>query len=121
MDFSTAGLSADDLTEAGLRAGLLGEPLPAALGSTMSSMVDATDPLAELPTGLPPAAEQAVAGLLIADRLLAPGKAAYISRFALGPAHLGERRLELVYGDPRRYTSVEPGERSIEGLRCTAG
>jgi hypothetical protein len=54
MDFSTAGLSADDLTEAGLRAGLLGEPLPAALGSAMSSMVAATDPLIELPTGLPP-------------------------------------------------------------------
>jgi hypothetical protein len=116
MDAGTAGLSADDLTEAGLRAGLLGEPLPAGLGH-MDYMVDATDPLAELPAALPPAAEEAIGVLLISERLLAPGKASYISRFARGPAHLGRRRVELTYGDPRRYTSVEPGERHIEGLR----
>ena len=119
MDASTAGLSADDLTEAGLRAGLLGAELPAVLGS-MQFMVDATDPLAELPGGLPPAGEEAVGGLLISERLLATGKAAYISRFALGPAHLGRRRVELVYGDPRRYTNVEPGERHVEGVRVAA-
>jgi len=116
MDAGTAGLSPDDLTEAGLRAGLLGQPLPAALGS-MEFMVDATDPLLDLPAGLPPAAEEAVGGLLISERLLISGKAAYVSRFALGPAHLGHRRAELVYGDPRRYTNVEPGERHIEGMR----
>jgi hypothetical protein len=117
MDAGTAGLSPDDLTEAGLRAGLLGEPLPSGLGP-MDFMVDATDPLVELPTGLPPAAEEAVGGLLISERLLASGKAAYISRFALGPDHLGHRRVELTYGDPRRYTNVEPGERHIEGMRA---
>ncbi|WP_445152217.1 DUF4062 domain-containing protein [Baekduia sp. Peel2402] len=116
METGTAGLSPDDLTEAGLRAGLLGDPLPSGLGS-MDFMVDATDPLAELPTGLPPATEEAVGGLLISERLLASGKASYISRFALGPAHLGRRLVELTYGDPRRYTNVEPGERQIEGMR----
>jgi hypothetical protein len=116
MDAGTTGFSPDDLTEAGLRAGLLGEPLPTALGS-MQFLVDASDPLLDLPTGLPPAAEQAVAHLLISARLLASGKAAYISRFALGPAHLDQQRVELIYGDPRRYTNVEPGERHIEGAR----
>ena len=116
MDAGTTGFSPDDLTEAGLRAGLLGEPLPTALGS-MQFLVDASDPLLDLPTGLPPAAEQAVAHLLISARLLASGKAAYISRFALGPAHLDQQRVELIYGDPRRYTNVEPGERRIEGAR----
>jgi hypothetical protein len=118
MEAGTAGLSPDDLTEAGLRAGLLGEPLPSGLGP-MDFMVDATDPLAEFPTGLPPAVEEAVSGLLISERLLASGKASYISRFALGPDHLGHRRVELTYGDPRRYTNVEPGERHIEGMRAT--
>jgi uncharacterized protein DUF4062 len=119
MDAGTARLSPDDLTEAGLRAGLLGEPLPAALGP-MGFMVDATDPLLELPADLPPAAQEAVGGLLISERLLASGKAAYITRFALGPAHLGHRRVELLYGDPRRYTNVEPGERHIEGMRVAS-
>jgi hypothetical protein len=115
MDAGTTGFSADDLTEVGLRAGLLGEPLPATLGS-MQFMVDASDPLIDLPAGLPPAAEQAVGRLLISERLLASGKAAYISRFALGPAHLGQRRVELIYGDPRRYSNVEPGQREIAGI-----
>lgn len=116
MDAGTTGFSADDLTEVGLRAGLLGESLPAGLGS-MQFMVDASDPLLDLPTGLPPAAEQAVGHLLISERLLASGKAADISRFALGPALLGQRRIELIYGDPQRYTNVKPGERQIEGTR----
>jgi hypothetical protein len=87
----------------------------------MDFMVDATDPLLELPNGLPPAVEEAVGGLLISERLLASsGKAAYISRFALGPVHLGQRRVELTYGDPRRYTNLEPGKRHIEGTRVAA-
>ncbi|HEX4116042.1 MAG TPA: hypothetical protein VHY18_09235 [Solirubrobacteraceae bacterium] len=115
MDAGTTGFSADELTEVGLRAGLLGEPLPAALGS-MQFMVDASDPLADLPAGLPPAAEQAVGLLLISERLLASSKAAYISRFALGPAHLEQRRVEMIYGDPRRYSNVERGQRQIVGI-----
>ena len=78
-------------------------------------MLDASDPSIHLPAGLPPAAEQAIGHLLISERLLASGKAAYVSRFALGPAHLGQRRVELIYGDPRRYSNVEPGQREIAG------
>jgi Domain of unknown function (DUF4062) len=119
MDAGTIGFSPDDLTEVGLRAGLLGETLPAALGS-MQFLFDASDPLLDLPAGLPAAAEQAVGHLLISERLLATGKAEYISRFALGPAHLDQRRVELIYGDPQRYTNVEPRERQIEGTRGAA-
>jgi hypothetical protein len=119
MDSGAGGLSPDDITEAGLRAGLLGEPLPAALGP-MSFMVDDADPLAEMPAGLPAAAEEAIAGLLIAQRLLGSGKASAIEHVAVGPTHLGQRHLELVYVEPRRYTNVEPVVRRIYGMRADA-
>jgi ribosomal protein L15E len=84
-------------------------------------MIDATDPLAPL-EGLPlsAAAEEAVGRLLVVERLLASGKASHIERFALGPAHLGERRVELIYVDRQRYSNVEPAVRRIEGVRRAA-
>ena len=119
MDSGTAGLTPDDLTEVGLRAGLLGESIPAALDS-MSFMVDTTDPIQAIPMGLPPAAEEAIGSLLVAERLLATGEASHIDAFSLGPARLGERHVELVYIDARRYTNVEPRTRRIEGVRRIA-
>jgi hypothetical protein len=118
MEMSFNGLSPDDQVEAGLRVGLLGEPLPSQIGNGFDSMIDTTDPLAAL-EGLPlsAAAEEAIGRLLLAERLLAPGKASYIDRFALGPPHLGGRRLELIYVEPRRYANHEPGIRRIEGVR----
>lgn len=118
LEASFSGLSPDDQTEAGLRVGLLGEGLPAGVSHGFESMIDMADPLAPL-AGLllTPAAEEAVAALLISERLLAPGKASHIDRFALGPPHLGQRHVELVYTEPRRYSNHEPGTRRIEGVR----
>jgi hypothetical protein len=118
MEASFSGLSPDDQTELGLRTGLLGEPLPPQVDGNFGFMIDTSDPLAELEgLMLPPAAEEAVGRLLVVERLLGAGRASRIERFALGPAHLRERRVELEYVEPRRYANHEPGLRRIEGAR----
>jgi hypothetical protein len=118
MEASFSGLSPDDQTELGLRAGLLAEPLPPHVPGNFGFMIDTSDPLAELEgLMLPPAAEEAVGRLLVVERLLGAGRASRIERFALGPAHLGERRVELEYVEPRRYANHEPGLRRIERAR----
>jgi hypothetical protein len=68
---------------------------------------------------LTPAAEEAIGALLISERLLGSRKASRIERFALGPPHLGQRRVELVDVEPRRYSDHEPGMRHLEGVRGT--
>lgn len=88
-------------------------------------MIDTSDPLAQLEgLMLPPAAEKAVGRLLVVERLLGTGRASRIERFALGPAHLGKRRVELQYVEPelqyvepRPFATHEPGLRRIEGAR----
>ena len=66
---------------------------------------------------LPPSAEDEVARLLVAERLLGGRRASRLAHFALGPSHLGDRRVELEYIEPRRYANQEPGARRIEGVR----
>jgi hypothetical protein len=118
MESSFSGFSPDDQTEIGLRAGLLGEALPSQLDRNFGFMIETSDPLVELDgLLLPPAAEEAIARLLIIERLIGGGRASRIDRFAMGPAHLGERRIELEYVEPRWYSNQEPGTRRIEGVR----
>jgi hypothetical protein len=103
-----------------VEAGLLAERLPQQFDGVFASMIDALDPLAPLDgLVLTPATEEAIGALLMSERLLAPGKASHIDRFALGPPHLGQRRVELIYTEPRRYSNQEPGVRQIEGVRRT--
>jgi hypothetical protein len=117
MAASFNGLSPDDQTEIGLRAGLLGEPLPSQMDTNFGFMVDTSDPLAELAGSmLPLSAEEAVGRLLMVERLVGGGGASRLVRFALGPAHLGERRIEIEYVEPQRYMNREPGVRRIEGV-----
>jgi hypothetical protein len=82
MESSFGGFSPDDQTEIGLRTGLLGEPLPTQLDQTFGFMIDLADPLAALDgLGLPPSAEEAVARLLVVERLLGGKRASHtISR-----------------------------------------
>lgn len=116
----TAGYSAEDLVEVGVRAGLLGEVLPDRLGA-MQFLVDTTDPLAPL-TGLavPEGSVQSIARLLVTEHLVGACKAAAIEDFTLGPLNAGQRSLRVGWREPRRYTNVEPGERLIEGTRAWA-
>lgn len=112
------GLSPDDQVEAGLRAGLFGESLPPQVSDGFGSMIDTSDPLSPLAgLMLTPSAEEAIAALLMSERLLGARKASHIERVALGPPHLGQRRVELVYVEPRRYSNHAPGTRRIEGVR----
>lgn len=81
-------------------------------------MIDTHDPLAALDgLGLPPAAEESVARLLVVERLLSRRRASRLTQFALGPPYLSERRLELEYVEPQRYTNEAPQTRRIEGTR----
>lgn len=71
-----------------------------------------------LPRGTPRAsAEESVARVLIVERLLGRGRASRLTHFALGPPHLGERRLEVEYVDPQRYANETPQSRRLEGTR----
>jgi uncharacterized protein YwgA len=114
------GLSADDVIEAQLRAGLLREPLPPVLSGALVGMLDLDDPLAPLDgLNLTPAAEEAVGALLLSEWLLGGGRASHVERFALGPSHHGSRRMELVYGEPRRYDGETPATRTVAGVRTS--
>jgi hypothetical protein len=118
MEASFNGLSPEDQVEAGLRAGLFGLGLPTQISHGFESMIDTSDPLAPLDgLMLTPSGEEAIGALLVSERLLAAGKASHIDRFALGPPHLGERGLELIYTDARRYSDQEPATRRLEGIR----
>jgi hypothetical protein len=113
----TSGYSADDLTEIAMNVGLLGEAIPDVLGR-MTFLVDDSDPLAELQTmAIPEGAAQPLARLLLVERLVGGRRASAVDRFSLGPAHGGERQLELSWWEPRRYSNVEPSLRSISGSR----
>jgi hypothetical protein len=116
MAAGTAGLSPEDLTELGLRVGLFGETVPERLGM-MEFMVDSSDPLAELvEVQIPEAGVQAIARLLLVERLVGTKRVARIERFALGPLSRSQRRFSLTYTEGRRYSNVEPGMRTIEGI-----
>lgn len=119
MDAGTSGFSADDLTEVGVRVGLLGEAMPDRLSGTLEFLVDASDPLEPLVgQALGEATIGAVGRLLVVERLIGTGRAGSIGAFEIGPAHAGRRRLRLTYTDPQRYSNVEPGSREIEGARA---
>jgi hypothetical protein len=117
MAAGTTGYSADDLTEVSVKAGLLGEPVPRELDG-MSFLIEAEDPLAELQTlSLPEGAVPALARLLVVEHLVGSRRASVVEGFALGPSHRGERHLQLTWREPERYSNVEPGSRSVEGVR----
>jgi len=116
MESSFNGLTPDDQTEVGLRVALLGEPLPSELDNNFGLMIDTSDPLADMGTlMLSPSTEEGVARLLIAERLLGNGRASRLVRFAFGPVHAGERRVEVEYEEPQRYSNQDSGRRRIEG------
>jgi hypothetical protein len=118
MAAGTSRHSSEDLTELGVRAGLLHEPLPEGSGTMMGYMVDSTDPLAELERiAVPEGSVSAIARLLVVEQLIGSQKASSVDAFDLGPAIGGQRRVRVGWWEPRRYTNVEPGYRAVEGTR----
>jgi hypothetical protein len=100
-----------------VKVGFLGEAMPSELAQ-MSFLVRAEDYLAVL-EGLPvPEGNmQPLARLLITEWLVGHGRASTITGFSLGPPHGGERHFELTWREPRRYANVEPGLRTVTGIR----
>jgi hypothetical protein len=115
------GVSVEDQVELGLLAGLFGEPLPATLGM-LATMVDADDPLAELEgLGLPHATYEAVARLLVVERVIGGHGASRIEHFAVGPERGGRRLIELAWREALYYSDRTPELREISGDRvCPA-
>jgi hypothetical protein len=105
--------SPEELTEIALKGSLLGEPAPADLAEHWVQVSNPLEPLSEL--GLSEETVRPVAHLLLTEALVGGGKASRITRFRLGPAAAGRRRIDFAWEAPRRYTNVGPEERAIEG------
>jgi hypothetical protein len=113
------GVSFEEQVEAGLRMGLFSEPLSQQLGM-LESMVDTSDPLAELDRlKLSYATYEPVARLLITERLSAVGGVALVE-VAVGPARAGRRSISVAWQDGKVYTNVEPDRHEIAGERGSA-
>lgn len=119
MAAGTSGFSAEDLAEIGIRVGLLGEEPPTQLqGLGYGVLVNGDDPLADLRFDqLSEGAIEPIAKLLIIERLVSTGRAGRIDRLEIGPAHNRQRRIQLAYTEPQRYTNQEPRHRVVEGRR----
>ena len=106
--------SPENLTELSLRAALFGEAIPLGdFSEHMARMPNPLEPLSEL--RLSEEIVRPIAHLLVTEALVGTRKASRITRFRLGPAVAGHRRLELGWQAPRRYQNVEPETRQIQG------
>jgi hypothetical protein len=106
--------SPQDLTDMGLRGAVFGESIPlGGLSDHMARMPNPLEPLAEL--HLSEEVIRPVAHLLLTESLVGARRASRVTRFRLGPAVAGRRRLELAWQAPRHYQNVEPEKRHIEG------
>jgi hypothetical protein len=109
------GKSPDDLTEIAIKVGLLGErnPLEA---QHMGFMVDLGDPLQPLrKQRVSDEIVRAVAQLLLVENLVGSGRVARLTKFRLGAAVAGKRRIELAWETQRRYSTVNPERRDVAG------
>lgn len=119
MAMGTTGFSHEDLVEVGIRAGLLHEPPPQQLTSLgMSSLIDSTDPLAELRSiRLPEGSVQAIARLLTVEHLVGKRRVDAVEDFVLGPAVQGRRHLRIAWREVQQYSNQPAARRDAEGDR----
>lgn len=117
MAFSTGGLSHEDLVEREVAAALVGADLPDDM-TRYGFIREPEDPLAELAGyALPEGAYQAIARLLVTEFLVGGQRASAVDSFVLGPAHQGQRRLEVTYTETRQAINIAPSRRTIAGSR----
>ncbi|MEV5965995.1 DUF4062 domain-containing protein [Kribbella sp. NPDC051952] len=116
MRVSTAGYTADDLVELGLRELFFGTPTPASLGM-LKGLAEPGINVAELRQAfdLPNEFAEAVVRLVVTEGLVGRGHAERLISFALGPRTGDVRRLALEWQEPKVYVNVEAKRRSIEG------
>jgi hypothetical protein len=116
LEVSIGGMSPDDLTETGLRTALFGEQSPNR-HEYMGFFPEIPDPFAPLREH--PVSEEAlrpIAEVLLADVLVGTGRAERLVSVRLGVRVNGQRKLELAWQTPRRYTSQRGNVRSINGV-----
>jgi hypothetical protein len=116
MRAGTAGRSADDLVELGMRRLFLGEPLPDALDALGFMTETGIEPAAlaecfDLPNEVAPA----ITRLVVSDGLVGSGRASRIASLSLGPAAAGERTIQIEWVDPRLNANAGPERRSLQG------
>jgi hypothetical protein len=110
------GVSFEEQIQAGLAAGLFGEPLPQQLGM-LASTVESSDPLAALDAlNVPYAIYEPVARLLITERLITVGAVTRVE-VAVGPPRAGHRAISVAWQDAKVYVNREPEHHDIAGER----
>ena len=103
------GQTPDDVTDAALNTALFGTRNPPA-GQSLDFMGEMPDPLQPLrDVRVPDEIVRSLAELMIVDGLVGTGRAARITRFQLGTAVGGLRRLELEWEPPQRYANERRG------------
>ena len=103
------GQTPDDVTEAAFNTALFGTLNPLA-GQYMHFMSEMPDPLQPLRDAhVPDEIVRSLAELMIVDELVGTGRVARITRFQLGTAVGGLRRLELEWEPPQRYANERRG------------
>lgn len=112
LEASYQGRSPEDVTELALRVALFGEPNP--LGH-MAFMAEIPSPIPDIDEiGLDEDSFTGAAEVLLAESLVGSGRAERTTTLQIGPARSG-RPLRLEWVAPRRFPSVEPERRRIEG------
>lgn len=101
-EMSINNLSPTDLTEAGLRTVLFGEPSPLK-DQYLGFVAEIEDPLQPLRDArIPDEITRPLAELLVVDALVGGNRAARVTEFRLGVAIRGLRRLKLAWEVPNR-------------------
>lgn len=110
-----SGQTPDDLTDVALRTALFGEPNQLA-EQHMAFIAEMPDPLQPLrDASVPDEIVRPLAELMVTDELIGSGRAARVTKFQLGAAVNGARRLELTWEPPRLYSNETPEPRTLVG------
>jgi hypothetical protein len=115
LEMSVSGYSADDLTEAGLRAVLFGTRHPLA-DQHLGFIAEIADPFATLRMArVSDEITRPLAELMFVDALVGNGRAARVTQFKLGASVRGVRRLVAGWQPPKRYSNELTRDRHIDG------
>ena len=112
QDVSYGEWSPNDLVDIALRAALFGEPNPLGL---MAFMAEMANPLSDLDQmGLDEDSFAGAAEVLLVESLVGSGRAERVTALRIGPSRSG-RPVRLDWIAPRRFSTVEPERRRVEG------
>lgn len=116
VDVGFDGLDSDQVTDVMLRSALLGESNRRTTHGMdyLPEMVDPLQPLRE--AAVPDEVVRPLAELMVVEELVGGGRASRVTKFRLGASVGGQRRLELQWEAPRRYSNQRrPRRFELEG------